>query len=72
MSLYDLFHATPDHLSKAHFILLSDQLGLAIEMLWKLNLRFYHDGKMPLMRLIVNTALAGWLHPVGDLRAILQ
>jgi hypothetical protein len=42
-----VFQTPPDDLSEAHFVLFCDRLGVAIEIVRKLNLRFNHDGNLP-------------------------
>ena len=43
-----LFQTTPHHLSETHFVFSGDAFGLTEEGVRDLNLRFHHDGGLPL------------------------
>gem|GEM_PF-1698885 len=42
----NLLQATPHNLRKAHLVFRGNSLGLTVERVWNLNLRFYHDGNL--------------------------
>ena len=54
----DLLQPSPHDFSKAHLVFFSQPFGLAEKSVGDLNLRFYHDGKLPAGGLVFKAACA--------------
>lgn len=59
-----LFQAPPDDLRKTHLVFVRDPRCLAIQVVLKLDLRFYHDGKLLTSTQFVHCSLVS-LCPCG-------